>query len=140
MKGLLLLFAFFLFFHNSFAYENLKKEKKALTETIKQEYDSWSNSDVHKQNTSTRIDVFASRNDHILAPGVQKQNNQLKKNTSYKTYNSIDSDSFSDFEFQIVNNQAIVQFKVNYQAISAFLEKKNGSWKLVCAAKIDEVL
>lgn len=140
MKGFLLLVAFFLVFHNSFAYDNLTKEKKALTKTVKEEYDSWSNFDEHKQNTSNKMDVFASRNDHILVPGAKKQNNQLKKNTSYKTYNTIVSDTFSDFEFQIVNNQAIVQFKVNHQVISAFLEKKNGSWKLVCAAKIDEVL
>ena len=140
MKRILFLFVFILAYHNSFPYDNLKKEKKALTETIKEEYDSWSNSDKQEQNTSNELDLFATHNNHRLVPSSEKQGGQLKKNTSYKTYKPIISDSFTDFEFQIVNNQAIVQFKVNHQSVSAFLEKKNGAWKLVCAAKIDAVL
>jgi hypothetical protein len=31
-----------------------------------------------------------------------------------------------------------VKFTVDTQRISAFLEKENGKWKLICAAQIDD--
>ena len=61
-----------------------------------------------------------------------------KKYVSSKNCSSYSSLDFGDFEFTIVNKQAIVQFTVDDQKISAFLEKENDKWKLVCAANIDE--
>ena len=59
---------------------------------------------------------------------------------AYKTVPVAPENRFKDFKFNIVNDQAVVQFKVDHQMKSAFLEKKNGQWKLICAADIDPVL
>ena len=69
---------------------------------------------------------------------LNSQNNNMA--LAYKTVSVTPANRFKDFKFNIVNDQAVVQFKVDHQMKSAFLEKKNGQWKLICAADIDPVL
>jgi len=122
----------------TFANETLKKEKKELIEFIKSEYDSWSN---------ISQDSFSSRN-HTKGNSSLKLNDlngeigntshgPSKKHTSLKSYSDSSVRNFKDFDFTIVDNQAVVRFTVDNQTVSAFLEKENGKWKLVCAAKLD---
>lgn len=123
----------------TFANENLKKEKKELVEFIMSEFDSWSN---------TSKDLFPSRNHFKENASLQlndineeiENTSQIpsKKQTSLKSHSDYSVRNFKDFKFTIVNNQAVVRFTVDDQIVSAFLEKENGQWKLVCAAKLDQ--
>ncbi len=103
---------------------DLKAEKKALIETIKSNYDSW----YVNQNTEEEFEDSTYQAARVQAVSAQKQKSiENKPNADH---------IFSDFTFKITNNQAVVQFQVDYQTISAFLEKEDGRWKLVCAAII----
>ena len=123
----------------TFANENLKKEKKELLEFIKSEFDSWS---------STSKDLFPSRNhfkentslelNDLDAEIGNTPENPSKELTHIKSDSDYSVHDFKDFDFTIVNNQAIVRFTVDDQMVSAFLQKENGQWKLVCAAKLDQ--
>lgn len=104
--------------------DDLKKEKKILIETIKANYDSWQ----IKKSSAESNGIFDSANSEILADATPQENNPaLLENTTH---------IFSDFNFKICENQAVVKFQVDFQTISAFMEKRNGEWQLVCAAVI----
>ena len=104
--------------------DNLEKEKKALIETIKSNYESW----LLKQDTYSALDTSENLNMAYLA--ASSSGDFLYTDTVRKEYH------FSDFSFKICNCQAVVQFQVDQKTISAFMEKKNGQWKLICAATI----
>jgi regulator of RNase E activity RraB len=104
--------------------DDLKKEKKILIETIKANYDSWQ----IKKSPPESNGLFDSAISENLADVVSQENNpsQIKNGTHI----------FSDFNFKICETQAVVKFQVDFQMISAFMEKKDGKWQLVCAAVI----
>lgn len=106
--------------------DNNRKEKKELIESIKANYDSWMvKSEVDQITIDETDDSIASL--------------QLTASTSNSLYISeapVEKHIFSDFNFKICETQAVVRFQVDYKQISAFMEKKNGEWKLVCAAVI----
>ena len=103
---------------------DLKAEKKALIETIKSNYDSWCLNDKAEESPD-----LSGLND------TQDQIHEASNKETPSADQKIDH-IFSDFTFRINNHQAIVQFQVDYQMISAFMEKKDGKWELVCAAII----
>lgn len=104
--------------------DDLKQEKKNLIKTIKANYDSWQ----IKKSSAESNDLFDSTISENLADAVSQEDNpsQLKNGTHI----------FSDFNFKICETQAVVKFQVDYQMISAFMEKRDGRWQLVCAAVI----
>lgn len=104
--------------------DDLKKEKKNLIETIKANYDSWQ----VKLSTDELYDFPDSSISEPLTASVSQQN----YNADVKSGEHI----FSDFNFKICESQAVVQFRADFQMISAFMEKKDGHWQLVCAAVI----
>ena len=119
----------------SYALDNFKKEKKALTEAIRNNFDLWSigyneELSVGERNSLSQKEVM--RNE--VGDNEETNKEELVISASVKRKNSLKPHNFSNFEFTIVNNQAIVQFKVDHQLVSAFLEKANGRWNLVCAA------
>ena len=103
--------------------DDLKKEKKNLIETIKDNYDSW-----QVKQSAGLIDFPDSTKSEQLDASAS----QIKYRTDVKDGAHI----FSDFNFKICESQAVVQFQVDFQMISAFMEKKDGQWQLVCAALI----
>jgi len=122
MKKIILLSYFSLFAISVFA-DNSIKEKKLLIETIKSNYDSWQvkHPTGHGEDTS---DIWPS--------GTLRSSSSKKIEDASTAREHI----FSDFRFKICENQAIVRFQVDFQEISAFMEKKDGKWSLVCAAVI----
>lgn len=139
MKRCILFFAMILIFISSFANENQKKEKKYLIELIKSEYSSWSIKDDIKKPGSDLMELssFNKPGEKFMSE-AKSDEKSFKKNTSFKSMTI--PHEFDDFEFNIVDDQAVVQFTVDQQPISAFLEKDNGKWKLICAAKLDHVM
>lgn len=135
MKKIVILCTLLIISICSNASDNLKKEKKSLCELIKQEYHSWS---ITQNEGYSNQDTFEANS--IKHPAIYDESSSsspFKVNVSLKKYTVEPVYEFSDFHFTIANNQAIVQFIVNNQMVSAFLEKENGEWKLVCAAKLD---
>ena len=138
MKKIIILSTLFIYCFSAYANENFRKEKKALCELIKQEYHSWLVTQTEGYPTS---DTFETSLSHQLVTTdelVTKQDEVEKVNAKLIRHSSTTNYQFSDFEFTIVNNQAIVQFTADHQLVSAFLEKENGNWKLICAARIDQ--
>lgn len=128
-KSSLLLFAFFIPIILVFAAENERKDKKALIECIKSDFHSWSYDLGNKTNKGD--DLHYTNSDEI-APENKLRDDDSENSTKQQ------SADFRDFECKIVNNQAVVQFTVDEQKISAFFEKVNGAWKLICAAELDD--
>ena len=127
--------------NSAFANDELRKEKKALVETIKKEYVVSLAKDYQEWlmtnfSNSKKIDSTIKPMEYDRQLNSQNNNMAL----AYKTVPVASANRFKDFKFNIVNDQAVVQFKVDHQMKSAFLEKKNGQWKLICAADIDPVL
>ena len=142
MKPYLNIFIILILVLNSaFAYDELRKEKKALIETIKKEYVVSLAKDYQEW---LMVNFSKSeKNDTTIKPmEYDSQLNSQNNNTvlAYKTVPVASSNRFKDFKFNIVNDQAVVQFTVDHKMKSAFLEKENGQWKLICAADIDPVL
>ena len=141
LAGVLLIFLIIMLqINEASALDNLKKEKKALTEFIKNEYDSWTKTypeltalDSHKIVKISHEADIALRQNHLKSTAPTPKPASYKRNPMITPPNS-----FSDFQFTIVNNQAIVQFAVNDQLVSAFFEKDNGQWKLICAAHLNK--
>ena len=127
--------------NSAFANDELRKEKKALIETIKKEYavslakdyQEWLLTNFSK---SKKIDSTIKPMEYDRHLNSQNNNMAL----AYKTVPVAPANRFKDFKFNIVNDQAVVEFKVDHQMKSAFLEKKNGQWKLICAADINPIL
>ena len=127
--------------NSAFANDELRKEKKALIETIKKEYavslakdyQEWLLTNFSK---SKKIDSTIKPMEY--GRHLNSQNNNMA--LAYKTVPVAPTNRFKDFKFNIVNDQAVVEFKVDHQMKSAFLEKKNGQWKLICAADINPIL
>ena len=142
MKPCINIFIILIFVLNSaFANDELRKEKKALIETIKKEYVVSLAKDYQEWlmtnfSNSKKIDSTIKPMEYDRQLNSQNNNMAL----AYKTVPVASANRFKDFKFNIVNDQAVVQFKVDHQMKSAFLEKKNGQWKLICAADIDPVL
>ena len=123
----------------SFAIEELGREKKILIEFIKTDYYSWSKTTEQNTTSEAYPELHGQPNiDDELSTSKKSKAVSINKNIGRKQQSHYPSDDFTDFEFKIVNNQAIVQFTVGEQKISAFFEKENGKWKLICAANIDD--
>lgn len=139
VKGFLIFFVLVISISNVYALDNLKKEKKALIEFIKSEYDSWTR--TYPQLSA--LDSHQVVNEPIVTNSdlQMSENKVIKRSAKFVSFNQkvpVEPNQFRDFEFTIVNHQAIVQFIVNDQLVSAFFEKENGNWKLVCAAHLDQ--
>lgn len=131
MKKTLLLFTLVIFSISAFATGNFKKDKKALCNLIKNKYSSWS---IPQNEGVLSLDTFeASTSIRVL--DVQLANKNQVSNTPIQN-KDCSTLNFTEFEFTIVNCQAIVTFKVDNQPISAFFEKNDGEWKLICAANL----
>lgn len=127
--------------NSAFANIELRKEKKALVETIKKEY-VVSEARDYKKWLMDNFSISENTDSTIRPIEYNLQFNSQGNNMvmAYKTAPVASSNRFNDFKFKIVDDQAVVQFKVDHQMKSAFLEKQNGQWKLICAADIDSVL
>lgn len=138
MKKIIILSTLFICSLSAHANEQFRKDKKALCDLIKKEYPTW----IVTQNEGySDIEALETSVSPIQSPRtIQSTDDKkpVKKNTTYKKYSKQEVFQFSDFEFTIVHHQAVVKFTVNQQVVSAFLEKDNGEWKLVCAAYIDQ--
>ena len=142
MKPCINLFIALIFVLNSaFTNDDFNKEKKALMETIKKEYvisiardyQEWLKTNFSSPETS----------DSTIKPMESDLKLNARINSmplDYKQDPNVPAARFKNFKFNIVNDQAIVQFKVDHQAKSAFLEKINGHWKLISAANLKSVL
>ena len=129
MKHFIVIIAVLIIPALSHAYDNFKKEKKVLTETIINTYDSWAVG-LEQETKTNNVEAFS-----ITEKGGKEI--LIQDEVVNRDINPANDHKFKDFEFTIVNNQAIVQFTVDHQLISAFLEKVAGKWKLICAAKLD---
>ena len=135
-RAIFITFAVLLISHLSFG-ETVKKEKKAITDLIKSEYATWSLTEKTPA-TSNELAVKANFSpQHQIKPGMSSTTEPMHATMRSYSYQDEATEEFSDFVFNIVENQAVVQFRVDDQLVSAFLEKENGQWKLVCAAKLD---
>jgi hypothetical protein len=104
--------------------DDLQKEKKILIETIKANYSSWQ----VKYTAPEQINLSDSLTaDELVSSLSVNRNKSPEINQEH---------IFGDFSFKICENQAVVKFQVDFQMISAFMEKRNGEWQLVCAAVI----
>ena len=123
MKPFIVLACLCLISYSSIA-DDLNKEKKALIESIKANYDSWlvSQSELGQNSYSDSLMTI-----DLLASSTQK---------NYQSKEIYQKHIFCDFTFKICDAQAVVKFQVDLQMISAFMEKRNGEWHLVCAAVI----
>ena len=128
-------------FNSAFANDEYRKEKKALIETIKKEYVI----SVARDYQEWLIANFS--NSEKIDSMIKPMESDLKLNAGINNVpldNKPDpiepANRFKDFKFNIVNDQAVVQFKVDQQTKSAFLEKINGQWKLISAADLNSVL
>lgn len=127
MKSFIMLACLMVISFGSFG-DNLKKEKKALIETIKTNYETWQ---VDQKNYDSVDSSVHHGSDQLLASTSNKIQYIIAKSSDFK---------FSDFTFKICNCQAVVRFQVDQKTVSAFMEKKDGQWKLVCAAILPPVL
>lgn len=142
IKGILICLVFIIAIPDGVAQDKLKKEKKIITAFIKSEYATWAGADLQRLKEASQPIVHPSINSAKGSESIEKTANKVStKFVAYNTDNLPESpQKFSDFEFTIVDHQAIVQFTVDNKMISAFLEKENGTWKLVCAAHLDKIL
>ncbi len=138
MKKILILSTLFIYCFSAYANDNFRKEKKALCELIKQEYHSWLVTQKEGYPAPGTFETGISQQPLVKDGSAINPNKAEKINANLKSHSSTSNYQFSDFEFTIVNNQAIVQFTADHQLVSAFLEKENGNWKLICAARIDQ--
>jgi hypothetical protein len=136
MKYFMLLTCIFLHINILAASDQKKDERKALIDTIKKNYDSWlfkssPENDPMTDHDARHVDAdvfFTSADKHEnLASGSGAKTNSLANPEKH---------IFGDFNFKISGTQAVVKFSVDTRFVSAFLEKKNGQWELVCAADI----
>ena len=133
MKVIALILSILLYTNVSLALDNFKKEIKILTEIIKSNYNSWSIETGHSFSSNLNYETSSKANGNKSDQILEKH----ESNVELGNTNKVDSHVFSDFSFTIVNNQAIVQFTVDHQLVSAFMEKIDGEWNLVCAARLD---
>ena len=139
--GINILLGLIFILNTAAAKDKDKKEKKALVETIKKEYVISA-----ARNYQEWLMVNFSNSDNVDTVVNSMENDshfnaQIKKvPLYYKPDPAVPENRFTDFKFNIVNHQAVVQFKVDHQMKSAFLEKKNGQWKLIIAADLKPVL
>jgi hypothetical protein len=125
MKTLILLTCMSIVSQGLFA-QHYKKVKKELIETIKKNYDSW----------IVQSDLEDSNSDELDGLSTSPQFTDSSSSVSYQSNSEPEKHTFSEFAFKICETQAVVRFQVDYQEISAFMEKKNGKWALVCAAVV----
>ena len=118
MKNFILL-AILVFTFISATAQRLNNDRKELVKAIKTNYNSWQikESDVSKDTTEEQLVATISQ-------------------ASYTTSSTQSKHNFTDFSFKIGEGQAIVQFQVDFKKYSAFMEKEDGKWKLVCAAEL----
>lgn len=112
------------------AQDKTEKIQEELIAVIKKVYMNCSaeGTDVWERENSSRIYIKDSSSHFI----------ESKENLTVS--NSPHRHRFYDFKFKITSNQAVVEFKVDNFIKSAFLEKKDGTWELICAADLTPVL
>ena len=133
IRTFLLIFTFSIAQPALYADDNGKKEEKNLIKFIKTDYYSWTNN----YDRTTESEDFPDYDEQTKAPAELSVGKALKRESRQGQAYSQAAD-FRDFQCTIVDSQAIVQFTVDTQRISAFFEKENGVWKLICAAQIDD--
>jgi hypothetical protein len=136
-RHFVILFGLLLLFNSILANDDFRKEKKELKETIKTSYVSWLERDYHDwlmANSSTVPGVDSTEKFSNYCADLQVQASKLAK--PYIPESVVSANKLKDFKFSILNDQAIVKFKVAQNMKSAFLEKKDGSWELVFVADL----
>lgn len=134
MKYFMLLTCIFLQVDILAASDQKKDERKALIETIKKNYDLWQLKSSSGNDRLTDYDEQHASADVFFTSAEENEDSKPDARTNFSTSSS--KHIFSDFSFKILGAQAVVKFAVDTRLISAFLEKKNGQWQLVCAADI----
>lgn len=131
MKVIVFIFSSLIIVLNTaFIQDKTSKIQQELIETIQNEYVNWL---VEKNNEDIRANSFP-----ILAHDSTNEKNISNNFTS--TAKGHRKCELYDFKFKITNNQAIVQFSVGNILKSAFLEKKEGKWQLICCADLSPLL
>lgn len=129
MKTLLVLSFISIFnFQSLTADEQKYDERNVIIETIKTNYDQWAAKEIKDESSQNTKDII---------PKLIRENDAYQP--SEKDEEVTDKSRFSNFTFKILKSQAVVKFLVDNKHISAFLEKKDGRWQLVCAADITPI-
>jgi len=125
MKVILsILSGFILLANTAFIQDKTTAIQHELIETIQKEYENWL---INKK------DYVEETKNLNLAP---EDSLSITWDNTPTDVDYFPSCEFQDFKFKITSRQAVVQFNVNNMLKSAFLEKKDGKWKLVCCADL----
>jgi hypothetical protein len=116
-------------FHCLIANEQKYDERKVIIEIIKNNYDQWSVKEMEDESLE---------NINEASPITLHKNEETQPQEVNEKFT--DKNRFSNFTFKILKSQAVVKFYVDNKLISAFFEKKDGRWQLVCAADITPML
>lgn len=142
MKRTLIILAGLIFLFNGLiANDDFKKDKKELVETIKKEYVTWLERDYQDWLTANSA-TFPSVDSTVkFLDSFSKLDEQISKLVgAYEPDKVVSANKLKDFKFSILKDQAVVKFKADDNMKSAFLEKKDGDWKLICVANLSKPL
>jgi hypothetical protein len=136
-RTLIILAGLIIFFNGLSANDDFKKEKKALVETIKKEYVTWLERDYQEWLTANSSTFPSADSTNKFLDSFSKVNDQLSTLVmAYVPEKVVSANKLKDFKFSILKDQAVVKFKADDDMKSAFLEKKDGDWKLICVANL----
>jgi hypothetical protein len=115
--------------NTAFMQDKTSKIQEELIQTIQNEYVNWLMEKNDDQSNANDLDLPTY--DSLLNPSqIDVTNNLTSVNTLHPNC------EFYNYKFKITNSQAVVEFTVGNKQKSAFLEKKDGKWKLICCADI----
>ena len=116
--------------NTAFIQDKTSKIQQELIETIQKEYVSWLVEKTNEASGANSLPIL----EHDSTTANETGNNFASTSDVLRKY------EFYDFEFKITNSQAVVQFSVGNMMKSAFLEKKDGKWQLICCADLSPLL
>ena len=113
-----------LLMNSAFIQDKTAIIQQELIATIQKDYVNWL---TNKKDYAADIKDLNVIHDDSLS---------IISNNDSSTIENYPPGTFQDFKFKITNRQAVVQFSINNLVKSAFFEKKDGTWKLVCCADL----
>lgn len=138
MKNIIVIcIGFILVFNCALANTEYRKEEKVLEQTIKSFYEVWFLDSYTQENQTTPLYQKIDLSENLIARQVSYEKKEKKGSSLIKMDTELVSERVTDFSFNISGSQAVVKFNVDQEAKSAFLEKKDDNWELICIASLD---
>jgi hypothetical protein len=112
-----------------------------IIQTVKDTYVLWVERDYEQWQAKTKSgqSISGSQKNPLEFQQVS-ENARTMGNIMKMAKSDIKAENFADFEIRICEEQAVAKFTLNGLKKSAFLEKKNGQWKMVSVADLNSNL